>query len=101
MHVIIIDDIENEQNNMGGEQMFLLITPHKPLKIHTIICINKIDGVNHLKINKLFKQIYEQQKSHVFTPCYLDENLISLFNLNVSFFELKVKNAKECYITCF
>jgi hypothetical protein len=39
--------------------------------------------------------------SHVFTPCYLDENLISPPNLNVSFFELRAKNVKECYVTCF
>jgi hypothetical protein len=33
MHVIIMDDIKNEQNNTGGEQMFLLVTPqdHKLL----------------------------------------------------------------------
>jgi hypothetical protein len=33
MHVIIMDDIENEQNNIGGEKMFSLVTSQerKPL----------------------------------------------------------------------
>ncbi len=38
------------------------------------------------------------KKSHIFTPCYINENKFSFHKLNFSFFKLKAKNAKGCYV---